>query len=263
MATALRRARDVRPRQSHVRGPPPVVGGLRGVLVGAATLLLPVILAVLPAHAVMLTTFPEWRGRLRDCRDRVAVPGPDHQRRAPHGGVVGQVRVSGSNRLGITDLARSVTMIGDSEWTGRLGQPFALVLVVLAAALPAGAALARGACRLCPDGLRRLGHARQLVDPALVRSACGDPLRRGWVWRWPRSAGRASSSILAVLAVVASPRLPGHQGAGLPRDRPHRDRRGDRRERAAGRRGPRPAPGQPGLVGGDALPARTIPGSPP
>ena len=202
----------------------------------------------LPVHAVMLTTFPEWRPRVRDFATAWLFLVPIIGLEALMGVWAGRSR-DWLEPPGLSDLARGVTMIGDSEWTGTVGQSFALVLVVLAALTPLGLRWLAGLAVSVLTVFVVSVTAGELVDPPLVRAAGRDPLRRGRsragegrLDAHPRRARRPRGSWCSPptgpsRSRAAAARSP---GAGALLDEGGRPRVPRARAR----------PGEPGLVGG-------------
>jgi len=108
-----------------------------GIALGAAALMLPVSFAAIPAHAVIITGFPEWRDKVRDwiaaCLFLVPIAAIAALLGLWFGGLHDWLAVPAW-----TDIPAGLTFPVASEWTGAAGTTFAVVLIALAALTPAG-----------------------------------------------------------------------------------------------------------------------------
>lgn len=182
-----------------------------GVLMGLAVLLLPVTFAVLPAHAVILTAFDGWRGRLRDWLTVCLFLTPIAALEAGLAVSFGFTR-DWLEKPGLANIPEALTMLTKSEYAGAPGSAYALAVVVLAAVSPvglrwlAGCLVAAGSIWLLSVVAGSFWTARSLLPlAALLCVGAGVSLAAA---DWPR--------ILMILGILAIVSLPVHRSAREP-----------------------------------------------
>ncbi len=182
-----------------------------GGALGLAAIVLPMSLAAIPAHAVILRSAPAWRTLGRDwlaaCLFLVPIAAVDALLALWFGGTRAWLQPPG-----VSNLPEAVSLIGNSEYTGVGGTAFAVVLVVLAA--------------LSRIGLRWLAGLAVSVMAVFVLSVTAGS------WWIPRSfmplvailciaAGQALAQVdwarvLAVLGILAVVAAPAHRAIREP-----------------------------------------------
>ena len=146
-----------------------------GGALGLAAIVLPMSLAAIPAHAVILRSAPAWRTLGRDwlaaCLFLVPIAAVDALLAVWFGGTRAWLQPPG-----VSNLPEAVSLIGNSEYTGVGGTAFAVVLVVLAALSRIGLRWLAGLAVSVMAVFVLSVTAGSWLDSSLVYAARGHPV---------------------------------------------------------------------------------------